>query len=170
MRGAAGRGTKASPAGSGSMTSLHPLQRIGLGLAAGLVGTIAMTLGQKVEMALADRPPSTMPADAVEKIGDFDVADDRQEALLSSGVHFAYGIALGAGFAAIDEVPEPARTALYFVGAQSIGMALLQALDLDGKPSEWDAPTAAVDVGHHVVYAVAAGLAYAGGRRLLARR
>ena len=38
-------------------------------------------------------------------------------------------------------------------------MALLQALDLEGKPTDWDAPSAAVDVGHHLVYALAAGLA-----------
>jgi hypothetical protein len=149
------------------MTTLSPLHRIGLGLAAGLVGTIVMTLGQKAEMALTDRPPSKVPADAVEKIAGFDVSDGAEEDLLSNGVHFAYGIALGAGFAAIDDVAEPARTALYFVGAQAVGMALLQGLDLDGKPSEWDAPTAAVDVGHHLVYAIAAGLTYAAGKRLL---
>ena len=146
------------------------LQRVGLGLAAGLVGTIVMTLGQKAEMALTDRPPSKEPAEAVEKISGIDVQDDHKEALLSTGVHFAYGIALGAGLAAIDEVPEPARTALYLAGAQATGMALLQALDLDGKPSEWDAKTAAIDVGHHIVYAIAAGLAYDAGKRLIAAR
>jgi hypothetical protein len=72
--------------------------------------------------------------------------------------------------AALEDVPEPARTLAYFVGAQATGMAVLQALDLEGKPTEWDAPSATIDVGHHLVYAVAAGLAYSGGKRLLASR
>jgi len=146
------------------------LRNVGLGLAAGLIGTLAMTLGQKAEMALTERPPSNEPAQAVEKVGGFSVADEQSEQLLSTGVHFAYGIALGAGLAALDEVAEPARTALYFVATQVTGMAVLQALELDGKPSEWDGPTAAIDVGHHLVYAVVAGLAYTGGKRLLVGR
>ena len=152
------------------MQTIPALRNIGLGLAAGLVGTLIMTLGQRAEMALTERPPSKAPAEAVETISGIDVPDERNERLLANVVHFGYGTALGAGLAALDEVPEPARTALYFAGAQAVGMALLQLLDLDGKPSEWDAPSAAIDVGHHLVYAVAAGLAYAGGRRLLADR
>jgi len=152
------------------MTISPALRNIALGLAAGLVGTLVMTLGQKVEMALDDRSPSNEPAEAAEKIGGFAVADERSEQLLSSGVHFAYGIGLGVGLAALDEVPEPTRTALYFVATQATGMAVIQVLDLQGKPSDWDAPTAAIDVGHHLVYAIAAGLAYAGGKRLLVER
>ena len=141
--------------------------RIGLGLAAGLIGTLVMTLGQKAEIALTDRPPSKVPAQAVEKITDTEVAESREQQL-STAVHFAYGTALGVGLAAMDEVPEPARTALYFAAAWGAGMALLQGLKLEGRPSEWDLSSAAIDGGHHVVYALAAGLAYDGGRRLFA--
>jgi hypothetical protein len=146
------------------------LRNVGLGLAAGLIGTLVMTLGQEVEMALTDRPPSKMPAEGAEKAIGIDVSDEGREQTFSSIVHFGYGTVLGAGLAALDDVPEPARTLAYFLGAQAVGMGLLQALDLEGKPTEWDAPSAAIDVGHHLVYAIATGLAYTGGKRLLAGR
>jgi len=146
------------------------LRNVGLGLAAGLIGTLVMTFSQEVEMALTDRPPSKVPAEGAEKATGIDVADEAREQTLSNIVHFGYGTALGATLAALDDVPEPARTIAYFIGAQATGMAVLQALDLEGKPSEWDAPSATIDVGHHLVYAVATGLAYAGGKRLLAGR
>jgi hypothetical protein len=152
------------------MVIFPTLRNVGLGLAAGLIGTLAMTLGQEAEMALTGRPPSKTPAEGAEKASGIDVSDEAAEQTLSNIVHFGYGTLLGAGLAALDDVPEPARTIAYFVGAQATGMAVLQALDLEGKPSKWDAPSAAIDVGHHLVYAVAAGLAYAGGKRLFAGR
>ncbi|SFS00613.1 hypothetical protein [Sphingomonas jatrophae] len=150
------------------MSDLSTPQKLALGLAAGLVGTVVMTLGQKLEMALTDRPPSTTPAKAVETVTGIEPSKP-DEARLSNATHFAYGTALGAGLAALDRVPEPARTLAFLAMAQGTGAAILQALDLSGKPSEWGVQDAAIDVGHHLVYAVTAGLAYQGGKTLAQR-
>lgn len=41
--------------------------RIGMGLAAGAVGTAAMTVAQTIEMKLTGREGSTVPADVVDE-------------------------------------------------------------------------------------------------------
>jgi hypothetical protein len=145
-------------------------RNIGLGLAAGLVGTLVMTLGQRAEMALTGREGSLAPAKAAEAATGIQIEDEAREQRLSTAVHFGYGTALGVGLAALRDVPEPARTLAYFAAAQGAGMALFEALDLDGKPSEWNARAAAIDVGHHLVYATAAGLAFLAAQRLIADR
>lgn len=150
--------------------TLSPLDRFGLGIASGLVGTIAMTLGQKIEMALTKRPPSTVPAKAVEKVANVDLADEEDEKCASTPVHYAYGTALGGSLALLDDIPEPMRTAAFFGLAYGGGAALLTGLKLAPPPTEQKPSEIATDVGHHLVYALAAGGAYALLTRLAERR
>ena len=141
--------------------TLSAADRIGIGLAAGLVGTIVMTLGQKAEMAVTKRPASKAPAQAVEKVSGVELASEAEEKRASMPIHFAYGTALGGALAGLDGLREPARTGIFFATAWAGGAALLNALGLAKPPDEQEPAKLATDLGHHFVYAVSAGAAYA---------
>ena len=144
--------------------------RVALGLVAGLAGTIVMTLGQKIEIALSGRPPSKVPAKAVEEVSGVALATAKDEERASTPVHFGDGTALGATLAAGDRLHPAVRTAAFFGFAWTAGAAITTGLGLSKPPHEQDARSLLTDVGHHIVYAVTAGSAYALLRRAAARR
>jgi len=130
------------------------------GLVAGLAGTAVMTAGQKIEMRLTGREGSADPAKAVADLTGEQPENDRQEQSLATAVHFAYGTALGAGLGLLKAVKEPARTAAFFAAAWGMGALVETWLHPDRPPTRWTAQQLATDIGHHLVYAVATGLAY----------
>jgi hypothetical protein len=136
---------------------------LGIGLVAGFVGTVAMTAAQTVEMRLRGREPSTTPAKAAEKVLRIHPDDAKAEAVLNNGVHVAYGTGWGVCRALLDTAVGlrgwPA-TALHFVAIQGSAFVMLPGLKVAPPVREWGAQAIAVDVGHHVVYAIAAGLTY----------
>jgi hypothetical protein len=138
----------------------------GIGLAAGLIGTLAMTLSQSAEMALTKRAPSKTPAKAIERLSGAPALGAEREGALSNAGHFAFGTALGLGLVALAPVPEPARGAAFFAGAWGAGTALITGLGLSDPPTKWDADKLAIDLGHHAVYAATAAAAFFGLRRL----
>ena len=154
-------GTRSAAKGSAVMThTLSIADRVGLGIAAGLIGTIVMTLGQKAEMALTGRSPSATPAKAVEKVADVELDSDADKQRASTPVHFAYGTALGGLLGVMDDVPEPARTAGFFALAWGSGAALLTLLKFAPPPWQQEPADVTTDVGHHLVYAASTGVAY----------
>lgn len=61
---------------------------------AGLVGTIVMTIGQYIEIAISKRPTSYTPALAVAKIFgiDFESFSEKNKNRFNNLVHYSYGI------------------------------------------------------------------------------
>lgn len=139
---------------------------VGIGLIAGLVGTIVMTLGQKAEMAATGREPSNVPAEAVEQLTGTDLQGEQREAQLSTATHFAYGTALGATLAALDDVPLAARIPAFLAGTWAVGQAIEVGLGVAKPPTQQEPSALAIDIGHHVVYAVVSVGAYALLRRV----
>lgn len=150
--------------------TLSVADRIGIGFAAGLVGTLVMTLGQRAEMKLSGRASSPTPAKAVEKVSGVELASDADEQRASWPIHFGYGTLVGGALAGLDDVPEPVRTGTFFALAWRVGASLLSGLKLAPPPSEQKPAALATDLGHHLVYAVSAGTAYAWLSRLAERR
>ncbi|RST30472.1 hypothetical protein HMF7854_06230 [Sphingomonas ginkgonis] len=150
--------------------TIDTADRIAVGLAAGLVGTALMTLSQKAEMALTGRPESTTPAKAVEQVSGVALKDETAEKRASVPVHWAYGTALGTALAGLEPLPTAARTPAFFGLAWGSGAALLSRLRLAKPPADQDGRELAIDLGHHLVYATGASLAYALGTRWLAQR
>lgn len=142
-------------------SSLSVPERIGLGMAAGAVGTLVMTVGQAIEIAITDRPPSATPAKAVEKLTRIELATADDEQRASTPIHWAYGTILGGLLAALDRVPEPARTGLFFASAWGGSAVLLNALGLAQPPQNQKPRDLVTDIGHHAVYAISAGAAFA---------
>jgi hypothetical protein len=70
---------------------------LGKGLAAGMVGTVGMTVSSTVEMKLRDRGSSSAPADAASKILDIErFTSEEAEQRFGQLVHWAYGTGWGA--------------------------------------------------------------------------
>jgi hypothetical protein len=136
---------------------------IGKGLAAGLAGTAAMTLSSTIEMRRRGRDASTAPADATAKVlGIAEFADDAAKSRFSNLVHWGYGTSWGVvrallGSAGLSPV---AATAAHLAAVWGNEAVMLPALDVAPPFYTWGATEVAIDVGHHVVYAVATGVAY----------
>jgi hypothetical protein len=68
---------------------------IGVGLMAGLAGTIAMTVCQRMDMKITGRRGSDTPATAVREVLDIKPVSESKTKELSSRVHWVYGTSLG---------------------------------------------------------------------------
>jgi hypothetical protein len=134
---------------------------IGRGLAAGFVGTCALTLAQRIEMRITGRPPSDLPAQVAEGVLRISVSG-RQRELAGVAAHWINNTASGVGRAALGATglhgaPAAAGTmALYFGGEALLFRSL-------GFPRAALRP---VDVLHAAVWATATNAAY----ELLERR
>jgi len=138
-------------------------EAIGRGLAAGFAGTAAMTISSTIEMKLRGREGSSAPADATAKVLGIDgFADDAAKARFGTLVHWGYGTGWGAVRAALDLAGlAPAKaTAAHFAAIWGNEAAMLPALGVAPPFWTWGAQEVAIDVWHHVVYAVATGVAY----------
>ena len=144
---------------------------IGDGLVAGFVGTAAMTVSSTIEARLRHRAASTAPARATAKalgIRAFD--SDLAQARFNDLSHWGYGTGWGVVRGILGAAGVPAATATAAHGAAVWGSAAVSLPALDVAPPFvfWGREEVAIDVLHHMVYAVATGAAYeliAAGRR-----
>ena len=136
---------------------------VGKGLAAGLIGTAAMTVSSTVEARLRGRAASSAPARATAKVlGIKEFEDDIAAARFSDLSHWGYGTSWGALRGLLGATGMPARTATALHGAAIYGSAqvTLPALEIAPPVVFWPKEEIAIDVFHHLVYATATGLAY----------
>ncbi len=135
---------------------------IGIGILAGLAGTVAITLSQTAEMSITKRPPSTVPADAVSKVLNVKPTKKRKKEIVSQEIHWTYGTAWGIprGLFALFGLRGWPATLAHFVTIWATGLVMLPKLNLAPPITEQDAPTIATDALHHAVYAIGTGLAY----------
>jgi hypothetical protein len=145
------------------MTITTLARGVGQGLAAGLAGTAAMTVSSTVEMKVRRRAASTAPSKAAQKalgIERFTSAEAEQR--FSTLVHWAYGTGWGAARGALRALgmgPSTA-TAGHFVSVWGSALVTLPTLDVAPPVTMWGGKEVAIDVWHHVVYTVAAAIAY----------
>lgn len=145
------------------------LRDVPAALLAGLAGTAAITLSQMLEQKLSGREESRTPAKGAERATGVEPESDAAEARLSNVTHWAYGTGLGASLVALRRVDEPARSALFFAGVWGLALALESFANPEEPVTEWGAQALATDLGHHIVYAGAATLAFALLQRATAR-
>lgn len=135
---------------------------IGMGLAAGFAGTVAMTAAQMVEMKITKREGSPMPAKAVEKVFHIEPESDQAEARLGTVVHFAYGTSWGAvrGLLHTLGLPPGRAMATHWTVVQSTEAVMLPSLKLTPPPTQWGGKQLAQDTLFHGIYAAATELAF----------
>ncbi len=136
---------------------------VGKGLFAGAAGTAAMTLSSTIEAKLRGREPSSAPSDAAGRVLGVQPRNAEGKARFSSVVHWMYGTSWGGARGLLEAagITGTAATGAHLAAVWGTAQALLPALKV--APPAWKSEPAevAVDVFHHVVYAVATGLAYA---------
>jgi hypothetical protein len=135
---------------------------VGIGLAAGLAGTAAITASSLVESKLRGRGPSQAPAEAAQKVLGVEATSDKHKARFSNLVHWGYGTGWGAARGLLDGagLPPVAATAAHAALIWGAEQAMLPTLDVAPPPTEQSATELAVDGAHHLLYAIATGIAY----------
>jgi hypothetical protein len=134
----------------------------GVGAAAGLVGTAAMTASTMIEMRLTGRPASPTPARAVSKVLGIKPEGEKQEKRLNNLTHWAYGTGWGAfrGIVGCLGCPVPAASAAHFAAVWGTEQIVLPALKVGPPITQWGARQVVVDVVHHLVYEAATSATY----------
>jgi hypothetical protein len=135
---------------------------IGVGLLAGLAGTAAITISQMIEMKLTKRPPSNVPAEAVSKVLDVKSTDDSKKEKVSQEVHWVYGTSWGIvrGLISLSGLKGIPATLIHLAAIWGTAQVMLPSLKLSPPVTKEAPETIGIDVLHHTVYAVTAGLVY----------
>lgn len=135
---------------------------IGIGVLAGLAGTLAMTVSQMIEMKLTERKPSTVPADAIAKVLDVKPTNKEQKEKVSQEVHYTYGTTWGIprGLLALAGLKGWEATLAHFVAVWGTEQIMLPNLKLAPPINEEEPQAIATDALHHAVYAITTGLVY----------
>ncbi|MGV8879437.1 MAG: hypothetical protein ACOH2A_10435 [Sphingobacteriaceae bacterium] len=135
---------------------------IGIGLLAGIAGTFAITMSQKVEMKIDGRKRGDAPAEAASKVLDVKPLHHQQKEKLANEIHWAYGTSWGIarGIIALSGLKGWKASLLHFGAVWGTALVMLPSLKMAPPPAKERAKLLAIDGFHHAVYAVAAGCAY----------
>jgi hypothetical protein len=126
---------------------------IGWGLAAGVAGTAAMTLSQRLEQSFTHREGSTVPAQVGAKVMGSAPATEEGALQMGWAVHWSHGVTMGLvrGLLGLTPMSAGAASAVHF-GALWGGDALLyRALGIDEMPWKWEKEGLVTDLGHKLV-------------------
>ena len=134
---------------------------IGKGLIAGFAGTIAITISQMIEMRITKRKASNAPAKAVEKTLHIEATPGNKEEF-SNEVHWVYGTSWGVmrGLLSMAGLKGFAATSLHLASIWGTAVNIQPKLDIAPPLSEWEPKDIAIDILHHAVYAIVAGLVF----------
>lgn len=135
------------------------MRRILRGAVAGLIGTAVMTTSQYIELSLTKRPLSTVPGQVGARL--LSRPDDEVESL-STPMHWAHGVALGALRGALSGMGlRGLKGALTFFAIMWAGDAVLyRVLKITDWPWRWTRAELATDVGHKALYALVTSGSY----------
>ena len=132
-------------------------------MVAGAVGTLAMTVSEKVEMAVTGRPPSEIPGQVgAHLIPGTDSRSPGEVARLNSAVHWTHGIIMGALRGALDVAGLRGSQAnlAHFALLWGGDAGLYRALGIAQAPWRWSASELATDLFHKGVYAGVTAVTY----------
>lgn len=134
---------------------------IGKGLIAGLAGTLAITVSQMIEMRITKRKPSDAPAKAVKKTLHIEASPGNKEEF-STEVHWVYGTSWGVlrGLLSLIGLNGFAATAVHMTAVWGTAITIEPKLDIAPPIKEWETKDIAIDIFHHAVYAIVAGLVF----------
>lgn len=143
---------------------------IGKGLLAGIAATAVMTLSQMIEMKITKREPSDATLKVAEDAAGAKPATEDDKQKLSQELHWSYGTTWGVargliGFTGLKGFP---ATLVHFAAVWGTALIMLPKHNAAKPINEQEPKEIAIDVLHHSIYAVTAGLVYdaldAGGK------
>lgn len=129
------------------------------GLLSGAVGVAVMTLGEKLEQRLTNRPDSHVPARVLQRLTGMRERPERQPLPVNWVMHFGQGIVLGvlrSGMAHAG-LRGPWSSAKFTVIRLTNDQILENATGVGAPPPTWPRGELAVDLLHKAVYAFATG-------------
>jgi hypothetical protein len=137
---------------------------IGKGLLAGIAATAAMTLSQMIEMKITKREASNATIKVAEDTTGVKPATPQDKNQLSQEVHWGYGSAWGVarGLIGLTGLKGLPATLLHFGAVWGTALVMLPKHDAAKPINEQEPKEIAIDVLHHAVYAITAGLVYDG--------
>ena len=145
------------------MDSNHLVAALGRGMLAGALGTVAMTVSQRLEMAVTGRGGSQVPGKVgASLVPGKDPRSSSDVAQLNGTVHWAHGIAMGGLRGALDlaGVRGPRASLAHFALVWGGDAALYRTLGIAELPWRWGADELATDMLHKGVYAAVTGGVY----------
>ena len=145
------------------MTTNEILGALSRGMVAGAVGTAAMTVSQRLEMAVTGRAGSDVPGQVgAHLVPGKDPGSPTDVAQLNGTVHWTHGIAMGAVRGALDvaALSGPRASLAHFALVWGGDAALYRALGIAEPPWRWSAADLVTDMTHKGVYAAVTGATY----------
>ncbi|MBD1387316.1 hypothetical protein IDJ75_18650 [Mucilaginibacter rigui] len=135
---------------------------IGKGLLAGIAATAAMTISQLIEMKITNREASDAPVKVARDTAGIKPASEQDKQQLSQELHWGYGTAWGVarGIIGLTGLKGLPATLVHFGAVWGTALFMLPKHDA-AKPINKQKPQKiAIDILHHGVYAITAGVVY----------
>jgi hypothetical protein len=135
---------------------------IGVGLIAGLAGTLVMTVCQKIDMKMSGRKASQTPSNAVREALDVKPVSEGKTQEVSNKIHWVYGTSLGMvrGLISLFGLKGLAAHSAFFATVWGAELCMLPALRVAPPVTKESPETIAKDGMFHLVYALSAGLVF----------
>ena len=145
------------------MSNTSLVRATALGMVAGALGTVAMTLTQRLEMSISGRESSTVPGQVgAHLLPGANPAVPGDVARLNGPVHWGHGIAMGAlrGVLDVAGLHGSSASAAHFALVWGGDVALYKALGVADVPWRWSGDELASDLLGKGVYAAVTGAVY----------
>jgi hypothetical protein len=145
------------------MPSNQLLGAVTRGMVAGAVGTIAMTLSERLEMTVTGREASQVPGEVgAHLVPGKDPGTPSDVERLNGPVHWAHGISKGGlrGLLDVAGIQGSQATAAHFALVWGGDAVLYRALGIADVPWRWSGEELSSDVLHKGVYAAVTGAVY----------
>ncbi|MFD6951406.1 hypothetical protein A6A08_09135 [Nocardiopsis sp. TSRI0078] len=130
------------------------------GLAAGSMGAVVMTLGEKAEQGLTGRPDSYVPARTLQRVTGAAERPGPPPVPVNWAMHFGQAAALGVLRSAMAHagLRGPWSSAMFSVVRLTADQLLENATGVGAPPQTWPRPELAVDLLHKTVYGFTTGV------------
>lgn len=139
------------------------LQTLLIGLAAGAIATVVLTIVEYADMAVTKRPASLVPGKVLVGLtgGDPQTETDRAKKL-NWPVHVMHGTALGAAFGALSlvDLSGVLTTLIFYVLLLGLDWVMYVALGVTPPPWRWSGSSIARELILKGVFAAALGIAF----------
>ena len=132
----------------------------GKGMLAGIAGTAAMLVSEKVEERITGRPDSYIPAHTLERFLGLPTKPDRERTWMNQAAHWALGIVPAAlrGIMAEGGMRGPLASTMFFATRLTTDETLENVAGTGKPPWSWPAKVLAPGMLHKAVYAFTTGV------------
>jgi hypothetical protein len=130
------------------------------GAGAGLIGTVVMTVGEKLEQRYTSRPDSHVPARTLQRLTGLPENPGREPVAVNLAMHYGQGILLGTlrGVMATAGLRGPWASTMFWVVRLTNDQILENATGIGAPPWTWPRRELVIDLLHKGVYAFTTGL------------